>query len=589
MKCINCDAEVREGVVFCSSCGTRVPAYVEREHKANKKVKLRNKPKKVKQKKEKQPIGCLGIIVEFILIVILLCLLAIGITKGIEWHKNYKYDEFINKIISFGKNQDVKLSEGQRNEDWNSDGISNGDARDLNLNIAVKDSDGDGLSDYDEINVFHSNPLKYSTSDDIYSDGDKISLGYDINIRYETYKTIDVSSNLKLEVNDMYDMGAYYKDYTGAIPSGYYLGLQPFRVFSFNGEADLLIANPENFEVISYDTLTRRSQKIKSRVEDDYLVFDIKNDNPIFIVYKEEVLKNMSLNSIIKYPNEVINDYYVLEYPISTVFGGSTYIMEVDNYKAGNESDNNLVERLNKKYSDQNFKHIYINTTTAWILDKVVGNVVGESSSFSEKSIINYALVYGRVQGVDELEKLLDKGVSKSNNKNDGYDKAKKNKELIKQNEQYWDDFSSKNSNVVFNWYWNNIRRNQIFISNSTFNTLVSNLNSGKTVRAYLYSGDKNHIVEAYEMVNDPYDSELLYIKVHDSNFSNGMFWDYEENYVGQDVFITLKKQYVKTWHGIEVRYVYDYNPLGRDTYHFSSFDGGLDGIAFVLENGYAF
>ena len=38
MKCINCDAEVREGVVFCSSCGTRVPAYVEREHKANKKA-----------------------------------------------------------------------------------------------------------------------------------------------------------------------------------------------------------------------------------------------------------------------------------------------------------------------------------------------------------------------------------------------------------------------------------------------------------------------------------------------------------------------------------------------------------------------
>ena len=375
MKCEKCGAEVREGVVFCGTCGDRVPVNYAKEEK--KRLKELKKEKKKLQKKERQPMGCLGFLVEMILFILLVTVVVVLVSKGIKWYKVYKYDEVIEQTIFFSETQNVKLTEAEKNEDWNGDGISNNDARDLNLNITVKDSDGDGLSDYDEINVYKSNPLKYSTSGDIYNDGYKVKLGYKMDIKYETYKTIDVeNSKLKLEVNDAYDMGVYYKKYTGALPDGYYLAFEPFRLFSFNGEANLEITNPNDFEVIVYDTIKRKAQKIQSRVEGDYLVFDVVNDNPILIVYKEKVIKSMgesmisSINST--YSNQNIKEYYVLSSPVySLLTGNALFIMEVDNYKSGNITDQVLVDHLNNKYKDiGTFKHSYITTTTATILDK---------------------------------------------------------------------------------------------------------------------------------------------------------------------------------------------------------------------------
>ena len=43
------------------------------------------------------------------------------------------------------------------------------------------DSDGDGLSDKDEIEVYHTDPLKASTSGDMYTDGWKVAHGMDVN------------------------------------------------------------------------------------------------------------------------------------------------------------------------------------------------------------------------------------------------------------------------------------------------------------------------------------------------------------------------------------------------------------------------
>ena len=53
MKCDNCGAELREGAVFCGSCGCRIPVnFIKEEKIGSKKLK---KERKIKEKKEKRP------------------------------------------------------------------------------------------------------------------------------------------------------------------------------------------------------------------------------------------------------------------------------------------------------------------------------------------------------------------------------------------------------------------------------------------------------------------------------------------------------------------------------------------------------
>ena len=158
--------------------------------------------------------------------------------------------------------------------------------------------------------------------------------------------------------------------------------------------------------------------------------------------------------------------------------------------------------------------------------------------------------------------------------------------ELIKALEFYQKDFESKSSKLVYNWHWNNLRKKQSFISSDAVDKLVNVFKSGKILTAYLYDDNKSHVVNAYKIVEDKYDSDVLYLKVYDSNFSNDMFWNKDLNYIKQDTTIILKRVYENTWNGVKVKYVYDYNPLGRSSYHFSSFNGELDAIAFVDEYG---
>ena len=162
----------------------------------------------------------------------------------------------------------------------------------------------------------------------------------------------------------------------------------------------------------------------------------------------------------------------------------------------------------------------------------------------------------------------------------------KADSELIKLLEYYSDDFSKKYSKLIFNWKWNNLRKKQSFISSNTIDNLVMKLRNGKILTTYLYNLEKSHFVNVYKIVEDAYDSDVLYLKVYDSNFSDDMFWDSDNNYVKQDITIVLKRVYENIGDKIEVKYVYDYNPINHSSYHYSSFNDRLDGIAFIDEAG---
>lgn len=68
-----------------------------------------------------------------------------------------------------------KVDDG--NEDFDQDGLSNLYELEIGTDISKDDTDSDGISEFDEINIFYSNPLEYDTDSDYVSDGKELQLG----------------------------------------------------------------------------------------------------------------------------------------------------------------------------------------------------------------------------------------------------------------------------------------------------------------------------------------------------------------------------------------------------------------------------
>lgn len=62
--------------------------------------------------------------------------------------------------------------------DTDRDQLTDDEERALGTNVAAADSDNDGLSDYQEVRIYFSNPLNADTDGDSYSDGAEVQNGY---------------------------------------------------------------------------------------------------------------------------------------------------------------------------------------------------------------------------------------------------------------------------------------------------------------------------------------------------------------------------------------------------------------------------
>ena len=62
--------------------------------------------------------------------------------------------------------------------DYDNDGLSNYLEKLLGTDPNNPDTDGDGLTDWDEIYIYETDPLKYDTDGDEISDGDEVLYVY---------------------------------------------------------------------------------------------------------------------------------------------------------------------------------------------------------------------------------------------------------------------------------------------------------------------------------------------------------------------------------------------------------------------------
>ena len=93
-----------------------------------------------------------------------------GLSDGIEY---YLFDTDPTKTDTDGNG----ISDAD--EDFDEDGLTNGEEIDLGTSPLSPDTDSDDLSDYEEVYVYNTDPLKSDTDSDRLSDGEEIVLGTD--------------------------------------------------------------------------------------------------------------------------------------------------------------------------------------------------------------------------------------------------------------------------------------------------------------------------------------------------------------------------------------------------------------------------
>lgn len=678
---------------------------MEENSNINENIEKNNNVNEIPKKKKKKKHRFLKFLL-FILI-IFIGIKVFGIVKN--YYEEKEFSKLVKKHILVNEIEVIELTEEELQQDFNGDGLTNKEKIDRGLDILSDDTDGDGLEDYDEIYKYNSDPTKFSTSGDLFSDAEKVQRGYDINKVYNEPRKIEINNDkILLTSDEATDMQAYYKEYTGTVPNKYTFGMQPFRVYSFTGQAEIKIDNPKYYEVISYDSINKKETKIKHKTTDESIVFDIINDDPILIVYKQNILRKLSENAMSNIDVNVNreSEYIVIICPIANMLVDlPIYIYEVnDNFFKDNNSNSVLQKTIESKLGNgMKVEYSYINSVGAkfvnlflkWFDDEVsiYYNEVGINKSF-----MDYILIYKRFNDSVSMEKYLygnnDSEIAESensendseeniiyefeekynntsgeyyadsgfsviknafrfanfttpraggvcmgfahitssiyNNSNlskiiqgvydltedtfdciwgkdlysyiptselatyaddipsnepelDHSDMPKPDSEVVKALEYYYETINDEFRLEKLGWAWNMHNEKQTFVEENTIEKVIKRFKKGEIVGVYITDDNcGDHAMNAYKIVEDKNDPDILYLKIYDNNFPADMFWNTKrDGKIKYDITITLERKYENTIFGVKKYYTFDYNPIDWEDYHYSNADGSFSALFF--------
>jgi len=168
------------------------------------------------------------------------------------------------------------------NGDFDEDGLTNGEELDLGTYVWTSDSDQDGLSDYDEVRIYGTDPMNPDSDQDGLSDGDEAAIGKnpndpsDADVKLEQTVTLDIVNaedagvqqvsvkaslpgliDKTITIRDVYKVDYYTTDVYGRIGSPVsFESTEEFDeatiTFSYD-ENSLGDAEEENLGVLWYD------------------------------------------------------------------------------------------------------------------------------------------------------------------------------------------------------------------------------------------------------------------------------------------------------------------------------------------------
>ena len=215
---------------------------------------------------------------KYIIIAIIIVLLITASVLGIYYIFFQKSNTEKDKMVYGGAlsmEDNFPLTDSNRYDDDDKDGLNNEQEKELGTAMRNSDTDGDGLKDGEEVNIYNSNPLKYSTSQDEISDYIKVKKGLDINTKYSLNEVkperVQISPSITLVPNDL--------------NSQYYGGIN-------QGEVDKKLGTHyESFAMFKYEG------KIEYLVDEDDLIllYHDYNDNYLYKKYPKYIIKNGKL------------------------------------------------------------------------------------------------------------------------------------------------------------------------------------------------------------------------------------------------------------------------------------------------------
>ena len=236
-------------------------------------------------------------IMKWVLVPLFTLCVAAGIVAIYGYVEENRYQELVDGVMyeRFEEELQKRYFNYDVTEESYIPGYTWQDLLDMGLvardNDKEADSDLDGLSDYDELVVYHTNPAAFSTAGDMYSDKYKVENGLDTEVYLEGFVTPNVEEGLKVELepvdglNTQVYMSSYVWDndeeqngFVASITIGPYEGNIKYDLSEY-GEG-------MTAALVRYDG---EFIKLKKYIDDDILYFQYIGDTPAtLLIYKKK-------------------------------------------------------------------------------------------------------------------------------------------------------------------------------------------------------------------------------------------------------------------------------------------------------------
>lgn len=293
MNCPKCNSEIDTKNKFCTKCGYNLEEHQKEEKQKNKTART-EKLYKIKLK--------IALILFLFLIISILVLIGLNFF-GKQSHKSKT--AYTNVIQGNNTKQEIiytetnleneELTEENKRLDYDEDGLTNEEEQQYGTNMRSSDTDGDGLSDYDEIKRHNSDPTKYSTSGDDISDYIKVERDLEITRKYASSEVkpeeVEINYNIKLipdDINSQYYGGLKQFSNDTTIKSTYNI----FNLLNFKGTVEYDTNNKESILLLKDGNQYSEFKNYKN--EEGKLIITItKEDNyKDFVITTKENYEN---------------------------------------------------------------------------------------------------------------------------------------------------------------------------------------------------------------------------------------------------------------------------------------------------------
>ena len=214
-----------------------------------------------------------------------------------------------------------------KNEPSEIEGMSRYDKLALGLSPYTSDSDMDGLTDDEEMNVYHSDPLKMSTAEDFYTDKYKVDNNMDLNKKYNYEGKISYEGNKCQEIT----LSAQRIEETFAVVESMDLSnlhtgnmgnitvFKAYKIYNYGGKLDIDVSDIVNDDIKINDislyikTLGSDVEKFSYYVDKKKKILTTKDDldfdniNYIYIVNRGKGVSNRKAKKILADLNYLVN------------------------------------------------------------------------------------------------------------------------------------------------------------------------------------------------------------------------------------------------------------------------------------------